>query len=116
MKNQIGRLKRERITIKKMVKMYCNSKHHTRKLICNDCQELLDYAILKIDRCIFETEKPACSECLVHCYAKEKRENIKTIMRFAGPRMMYYHPYLGIMHFIDKYRFKANNKKKTVDI
>ncbi len=105
------RLQRERKTIKIMVKMYCGSVHASRQIPCNECQNLLNYALTKIDRCIFGAGKPACSECLVHCYAKEKREKIKTIMRFAGQRMIYRHPYLGIMHFVDKYRFEAERKK-----
>lgn len=105
------RLKRERKTIKIMVQMYCRSIHSGPDGLCAECKDLLDYAFVKIDRCLFGSEKPACSECWVHCYANEKREKIKTIMRFAGPRMMYRHPYLGIMHFVDKYRFEAEKKK-----
>lgn len=106
------RLQREQKTIGKMVKMYCRSKHNSHKSLCEDCSNLLTYALSKIDRCLFGEEKPACSECWVHCYAKENREKIRIVMRFAGPRMMYTHPYLGIMHFVDKYRFESTKKKK----
>jgi predicted amidophosphoribosyltransferase len=112
MNNTENRLKRERKTIQVMVRMYCRSVHSKQKELCPECEELLYYAYEKIDRCLFGTEKPACSECWVHCYAHEKREKIRTIMRYAGPRMMYKHPYLGIMHFVDKYRYEAVKKKK----
>lgn len=111
MKSAGRRLEREKKTINKMVKMYCSAMHNSNKNLCFDCQELLDYAFQKIDKCLFGIEKPACSECTVHCYAKTNREKVRIIMRYAGPRMMYKYPYLGIMHFVDKYRFKAELKK-----
>ena len=106
-----NRLKREHDTIKVMVKMYCSSMHSSSDALCTECKDLFDYAFLKIDCCCFGPEKPACSECWIHCYEKEKRERIKVVMRYAGPRMLYKHPYLGIMHFVDKYRFNAKKKK-----
>jgi hypothetical protein len=33
------------------------------------------------------------------------REKIKTVMRFAGPKMIFRHPILGIRHLIDKRRY-----------
>jgi hypothetical protein len=106
-----NRLNRERETIKVMVNMYCRSVHSSSGIICSDCQSLLDYACLKIDHCLFGSEKPACSECCVHCYEKEKRESIKMIMRYAGPRMLYKYPCLGIMHFVNKYCYRATRKR-----
>ena len=111
MKKTDKRLQRERRTIEKMVLMYCHLKHFTSKKLCPECEELLQYALSKIDRCIFGDSKPACSECRVHCYAHDKREKIRVIMRYAGPKMIYYHPYLGTMHFVDKYRYDSEKKK-----
>ncbi|MDI8106979.1 nitrous oxide-stimulated promoter family protein, partial [Salmonella enterica subsp. enterica serovar Anatum] len=41
-------------------------------------------------------EKPACKQCPVHCYQPAKREEMKQIMRWAGPRMLWRHPVLTV--------------------
>ena len=46
-------------------------------------------------------EKPACKQCPIHCYQPVKRAAMKQVMRWAGPRMLIYHPYLAIRHLID---------------
>ena len=35
-----------------------------------------------------------------HCYQPEMREKIRTVMRWAGPRMLPVHPVLSIKHVI----------------
>ncbi len=101
-----NRIEREKRTVGNMVKMYCDHNHNKTILICSDCNELLEFANDRINRCIFHEDKPVCSECKIHCYRKDMREKIKTIMRFAGPKMIFRHPILGIRHLIDKRRFK----------
>lgn len=105
MTSDIGRLKRERETIEVMIKMYCKHHHGLRNGLCEECKPLLVYALQKIDRCVFGQQKPVCNKCTIHCYAKEMRNRIKEIMRYSGPRMMLHHPYLGIMHLIDKRKY-----------
>jgi len=100
------RIEREKRTVGIMIKMYCKYNHESNSNICADCSDLTDFANERIDKCLFHDEKPVCSECEVHCYRKDMREKIKTVMRFAGPRMIYQHPILGIRHLIDKRKFK----------
>jgi len=85
-----------------MISMYCEHHHTDNNELCTDCLILKSYSNLKLDRCIFGNKKPVCTKCPVHCYQKDEREKIKTVMRFAGPRMIFTHPYLAIMHIIDK--------------
>jgi hypothetical protein len=40
----------------------------------------------------------------VHCYKKAPRERVQEIMRFAGPRMPYRHPWRALLHVFDKLR------------
>jgi hypothetical protein len=49
-------------------------------------------------------DKPTCLNCTVHCYLPEMREEIRTVMRYSGPRMMIYHPVLAIGHLADGLR------------
>jgi hypothetical protein len=102
-----ARIRREKETIGVMIGMYCRSRHGRRLVDCEGCRDLLAYAHQKIDRCVFHDAKPACNECRVHCYSRETREEIRTVMRFAGPRMMLFHPVLGAQHMVDRIRHRA---------
>lgn len=101
-----NRIEREKRTVRVMIKMYCDHSHSKVGKLCNRCNELSEFANERIDRCIFQKDKPVCSECQIHCYRKDMRDKIKTVMRFAGPQMIFHHPILGIRHLIDKRKFK----------
>ena len=105
------RIEREKYTVGIMVQMYCKHNHSNTNFPCFDCDELIEFADQRIDKCIFHNDKPVCAECQVHCYRQEMREKIKTVMRFAGPRMLLRHPILGIRHLIDKRLYKYVDPK-----
>jgi len=94
-------MKRERKTIECMIAIYCKHHHKHEQRICPECQELLSYANYRLDKCPLKENKPSCAKCPIHCYDKEKREKVKTIMRYAGPRMMTRHPILSLLHLFD---------------
>jgi len=89
---------REKKTVSKMLHIYCRLKHGQGKLLCPSCKQLENYAYVRLERCTFGEEKPACQTCLIHCYDYEEREKIREVMRFAGPRMLFYHPIEAIRH------------------
>jgi len=62
---------------------------------------LLAYAQLRLQRCRFGADKPTCAKCPVHCYQPARREEVITVMRYAGPRMLWTHPLLTLHHFFD---------------
>ena len=37
----------------------------------------------------------------VHCYQPQMREQIRQVMRYSGPRMLFHHPVMAIRHLID---------------
>ena len=47
-------------------------------------------------------KKSTCGKCLVHCYQPQMRENVKKVMRYAGPRMLFHHPILALQHVMDE--------------
>jgi Nitrous oxide-stimulated promoter. len=53
------RLVREFKTIRAMIYIFCRD-HHGHQL-CAECQGLIDYATLRVDRCRFGAEKPTCA-------------------------------------------------------
>ena len=96
-----ARLAREWQTMTAMVRIYCRGQHHPASGLCVECQQFLDYANMRLERCRFGPEKPTCAKCPVHCYRRDRREQIKVVMRFSGPRMMWEHPWLSLHHLLD---------------
>lgn len=92
---------REKRVVSLMIKLYCNKKHGTRGELCPECRELSDYAMLRSDKCPFMETKTFCSNCKVHCYREEMRERIRAVMRFSGPRMIFFHPIMAVHHMAE---------------
>lgn len=98
------RLNREWKTMEAMMKIHCRDHHNTTSSLCAECQGLLNYANVRLDRCRFGEDKPTCAKCPVHCYQKTRREQIRVMMRYAGPRMLWEHPIMGLRHWLDGFR------------
>jgi hypothetical protein len=95
------RLARELKTVHAMVRIYCHDLHAEDHGLCAGCSALMDYATRRLDRCVFGDDKPTCANCKVHCYSAAMREQVRIVMRYAGPRMLTRHPLLAIAHVID---------------
>lgn len=63
-----------------------------------EAEDLKAYAIFRIQKCPFMETKTFCSACKVHCYKAEKREQIRMVMRWSGPRMLLHHPVMTLHH------------------
>jgi len=99
------RLRREYRTMHCMVEIYCADHHATSDAgPCAECREFLDYAGRRLEKCPYGERKPTCARCPIHCYKRAQREQAKAIMRYAGPRMVRRHPWLALMHMLDKLR------------
>ncbi len=92
---------REQRTVEAMIELYCQGQHSTTAGLCPDCQELRSYARQRLQRCPFQEGKTTCAKCPVHCYKPKMREQIRAVMRYAGPRMLYRHPIMTLQHMID---------------
>lgn len=95
------RMDREAKTVEAMIRIYCRGQHGRKGELCTECEELLEYARRRLDRCPFQENKTTCARCPVHCYKPVMRERIRVVMRYAGPRMLRRHPVLTLFHFID---------------
>jgi hypothetical protein len=104
-------MNRERRTVEAMIKMYCHGKHGTNAELCAECGELLDYANKRLEKCPFQEGKTTCGNCRIHCYQPAMKEKIRAVMQYAGPRMIYRHPVLALVHFIDGFRKGAIRRK-----
>ncbi|QLQ96400.1 nitrous oxide-stimulated promoter family protein [Providencia alcalifaciens] len=94
------RISREIVTIEKMIKIYEKS-HPAPDDNPEYYQTLFSYAVKRLEKCRYGEAKPACKQCPIHCYQPKQREQMKIIMRWAGPKMLYSHPILAICHLID---------------
>ncbi len=92
---------REQRTVAAMMRLWCRHHHGTRTDLCPDCRELLDYAHARLAHCPFGETKTTCARCPVHCYKPDRREAIRVVMRWAGPRMLWRHPWLALRHLLD---------------
>lgn len=95
------RIRRELRTVELMIQLYCRDHHAPSPPLCPECLELWTYAEQRTNRCRFGPDKPTCFNCPVHCFKPDKREQIRTVMRYAGPRMLTRHPILTLLHLID---------------
>jgi hypothetical protein len=94
------RLDRERRTVAAMIRLFCRAQHGGGPELCAACADLLRYTEARLAHCPFHAEKPACAYCPVHCYAPKQREQIRTVMRFTGPRMLWRHPVRALWHLL----------------
>ncbi len=97
------KFKSEIETLNKFFNIYCQNKHQnqTRKKynitynntsfqldtnLCNECKELLEYAIQKLQNCPYK-EKPKCRKCPNPCYDKQEYKQMAKIMRYSGMKL-----------------------------
>jgi hypothetical protein len=99
-------------TIRYMIEIYCRKNHRSPGgWLCPECRELLDYSLKRLAGCSLLPDKPVCSNCRIHCYKAEKRESIRKVMRFSGPRMLLYHPMIGMLYLRKKRSERAQNSR-----
>lgn len=101
---------REKQTVSEMIALYCKGNHHTKGELCEECAKLNAYAQMRSDKCPFMETKTFCSNCKVHCYSPDMREQIRLVMRYSGPRMIFVHPVMAIRHLVE-----SKKEKKRLD-
>lgn len=83
-----------------MLRIYCRGQHGQRRGLCASCAALETYALARLAHCPFGDQKTTCAQCPVHCYKPAMRAEIRQVMRYAGPRMVYHHPLMALRHQI----------------
>ncbi len=106
-----ARIRRERKTIDCMIRLYCRLNHKQADGLCAECIDLQDYTHSRLEHCPYQPDKPTCAKCPVHCYNARRREQIRVVMRYAGPRMMIYHPWLALRHLLDGFKKPPKGKR-----
>ncbi|MCD6597110.1 MAG: nitrous oxide-stimulated promoter family protein [Bacteroidales bacterium] len=109
------RIDREIKTVETMIHMYCKAKHGSKDKLCESCSQLLEYAVLQYEKCPFGEIKPECLVCPIHCYKPDKKSEIKNVMRYSGPRMIYKHPVMAIEHLIAKWKYSPEKALERME-
>lgn len=99
--------------VQKMIEIYCKENHQSNEKLCEECQEMLDYAKQRIERCPFTETKTFCASCKVHCYRADMKAKIKEVMKFSGPRLIFFYPGEVFLHAIDTIRYKLLDNTKS---
>ena len=104
---------REKKILSQMIALYCRRNHGTRGDLCPRCAALDAYARQRSDKCPFMEQKTFCSNCQVHCYKPDMRQEIRAVMRFSGPRMLTCHPIMAVRHLLETKREKRKLEEQT---
>lgn len=94
-----SRIEREKRVVSQMIRLYSQHKMGQKELSA-EMLHLEQYAHKRLDCCKFGEAKKPCKNCPVHCYAPQMREQVREVMRWAGPRMMFYSPLAVIRHWL----------------
>jgi len=97
------KFKSEIETLEKFFTIYCKDKHKDQfeksytipyknitlkptLNLCQECHELFEYAIHRLQECPHE-EKPRCRKCPTPCYEKEQWKKMAKMMRYSGMKL-----------------------------
>ena len=108
-KDRDSKIKYEKKIIELMVKIYCSKNH--KGSICEDCEKVLNYSFLRIDKCRYMETKSFCSACETPCYNTIMRNKMKDIMSYSGKRLIFYNPLIVFKHIyiMVVYNIKKDN-------
>lgn len=95
----MSKIESEKRIVELMIRMYCRRRLHADGQP-DEYAGLLAYAHKRLSLCRFGEKKTSCKRCPVHCYARDKRELMRKVMRWCGPRMLLYHPIITIKHYL----------------
>jgi hypothetical protein len=117
---KLKKWEKERRLIPVMIKKYCRGTHKLERKrqklkrgeLCESCKALTTYALFRLEKCPFKVNKQFCSFCKIHCYKPEYREEIKKVMKYSGPRMLFTHPIFAISHVVQMIKFKKKVRQE----
>ncbi len=112
MRQAQSRLTREAKTMEVMVSIYCHDLHGTQNGFCDECTELVEYAHGRLDKCPYQEGKTTCASCPIHCYKPALRDRMRIVMRHSGPRMLWRHPIMTVLHLWDGRRKEPIRPKR----
>lgn len=95
-----SKISSKKSTISFMINLYCKNHHNSQNNPCKSCKELIAYSHEKIEKCPNLDSDLTCGNCEIHCYNQEMQQEIRKIMKYSGPRMIFHQPITAIKHLI----------------
>ncbi len=74
--------------------------------VCAACEELVEYANERLDRCPYGSRKPTCYNCNASCFKPDMRKREEQVVRTTFAKMFLLHPVLLFKHIWYDIRFK----------
>jgi len=90
--------------VETMIRLYCRANCDARadnESLCSDCQKLLDYAVERLEKCPQKSTRTSCGRCSTPCYREPYKSQIRSVMKYAGPRMAFKHPIKTVKYVLD---------------
>jgi len=109
--SRLTRIDKENKVLRAMIALYCRRNHGIEQGLCVDCENLLQYSRERLANCPWGVNKPVCAQCTIHCYAPYRREHIRQVMRFSGPRMLLSHPWMAIRHLLHRFHPSGETRR-----
>nr|WP_072538006.1 nitrous oxide-stimulated promoter family protein [Anaerococcus mediterraneensis] len=76
-------------------------------------EELKKYVKTRLDHCPHGDDKPFCGHCQIGCYKKDYKIQIKEVMKYAGPRMIFVNPKAAISHLVEGIKSRGDKDGKN---
>jgi hypothetical protein len=97
-----GNFEKKKKVLEAMFDIYIK-KNPKEKDVADDLKK---YSLARLEKCPNIEKDIYCKSCKIRCYSKENQEKIKKVMRFSGPRMIIYHPFMAFDHLISNIKNK----------
>ena len=94
-----------------MIRLYCRKKHRSKDGLCEECRERYEYVGQRRMHCPFGDKKTFCSNCKIQCYKPSMKEKIRVVMKYSGPRLLFYNPKLVQAHVRETVKMKRESRK-----
>lgn len=96
----------DRLTMEAIGKIYCRGHHKDRQrdsvLLCPECRSVIEETLKRTEACP-NGHVGNCQDCDIKCQRGEAQENIRHIMRYAAPRMVFRHPVMTVKYLRKKF-------------
>lgn len=68
------------------------------------------YSHNRLENCQNKDKRNFCSSCSIRCFSKNRREDIKRVMKYSGPRLIFYRPLALLRHTFNHFWRNLNDK------
>lgn len=113
MKDIETKREREKKMISQMIALYCHRNHHTRGAPLSRVRGAERLRPRPLRALPVHGDEDLLRQLPRARYKPDMREKIRAVMRFSGPRMIFYHPVAAIRHVVETKREKKRLKREN---